>query len=67
MSKDQALGATVCVLCVTVAAGYIGIVAVPQAIVSALLWLHWTASELKFVAVATVVLVAFLAIMFIGA
>jgi len=67
MSKDQALGATICVLCVIVAAGYIGILAAPKIIVSVLPWLPWTASELQFGAVAAVVLVAFLAIMFIGA
>ena len=67
MSKDQALGATICVLCVIVAAGYIGVVAAPQLVKNVLPWLPWSASELQFGAVATVVLLAFLAIMFIGA
>ena len=67
MSKDQALGATICAVCVTVAVGYVGTVAAPQLVKSVLPWLPWTASEIQFGAVATVVLVAFLAIMFIGA
>jgi len=67
MSKDQALGAAICVLCVIVTAGYIGVVGAPQLVKNVLPWLPWSASELQFGAVATVVLLAFLAIMFIGA
>lgn len=63
-SKDQAIGALIFLVCLVVAIGYVVIVAFPSAIEALL---PWTAFEIQFAAVAAVVLIAFLAIMFIGA
>jgi hypothetical protein len=67
MSKDQALGTTIFVICVAIAVGYIGVTVAPELVKNLLPWLPWSASQIQFGAMATVVLVAFLAIMFIGA
>ena len=67
MGRDQALGASICVICILVAAGYVGTVVAPRLVKNLLPWLPWTASELQFAAMATVALTASLAIMFIGA
>jgi len=55
------------IACLIVAIGYIILVAAPQAVKSAMPWLPWTSEMIQFGAIATVVLIAFLAIMFIGA
>jgi len=65
--KDQAIGAVIFIVCLIVAVGYIILVAAPQLVKSALPWLPWTSEMIQFGAVAIVVLIAFLAIMFIGA
>ncbi len=65
-SKDQAIGALIFLFCLIVAIGYVIIVAYPQA-VNQVLGTTWDPSAVQFWAVAVVVLVAFLAIMFIGA
>jgi predicted DNA-binding transcriptional regulator len=67
VSRDQALGAAIFVLCVAVAVGYTLTVAVPQFVKDIMPWLPWTASEMQFGATAIAVLAAFLAIMFMGA
>ena len=67
MSKDQAFGTIIFVVCLIVAVGYIATVAAPQVVKNILPWFPWSAEQIQFGAIATVVLVAFLAIMFIGA
>jgi len=66
-SKDQAIGAVIFIVCLIVAVGYILLVAAPQLVKSALPWLPWTSEMIQFGAIAIVVILAFLAIMFIGA
>ena len=67
MSKDQAYGAIIFILCLIIAVGFIALVTVPQLVKNVLPWIPWTVPELQFGAIAAVVLVAFLGIMFIGA
>ncbi|MEM3040813.1 MAG: hypothetical protein QXG97_02140 [Nitrososphaerota archaeon] len=67
VSKDQAIGTVIFVVCLAVAVGYVLLVATPQLVKSALPWLPWTSEMIQFGAIAIVVLLAFLAIMFIGA
>jgi len=67
MNKDQTIGTTICLACIIVSAAYVGTVAAPELMKSTLPWLPWTAQQIQFGAIATVVLIAFLAIMFIGA
>ena len=66
-SKDQAIGAVLLIVCLLVAVGYVVIVAWPDGVISALPWLPWDQYQLQFGAIAAVVLITFLAIMFIGA
>ncbi len=67
MSKDQTLGAIIFIACLAIGVGYVIMVAAPNAVKAALPWLTLSAEQIQFGAVATVVLIAFLAIMFIGA
>ncbi len=55
------------IVCLLVAVGYIVIVAWPDGVLKALPWLPWDRYQLQFGAISAVVLIAFLAIMFIGA
>jgi len=64
-SKDQAIGALILLVCLVVAIGYIVVLAWPRAVSGILPGID--ESEIRFWAVAVVVLIAFLAIMFIGA
>lgn len=63
-SKDQIIGALIFIICLVVAIGYIIVLIYPGILASLL---HSSPSEIRFWAVAIVVLIAFLAIMFIGA
>jgi len=67
MSRDQAIGTLIFLVCIVVAVGYVVSVAFPNVVKYALPWLPWNERELQFGAVAAVVLLAFLAMMFIGA
>lgn len=67
MDSDRALGVIIFASCLIVSVGYVGFVAVPDMVKNLMPWLPWSASEIRFGAVATVVLVAFLAVMLIGA
>ena len=66
-SKDQAIGAVLLIVCLLVAVGYVVVVAWPDGVLMALPWLPWDRYQLQFGAISAVVLIAFLAIMFIGA
>ncbi len=63
-SKDQAIGALIFIVCLVVAIGYVIVLVAPSS-VSPLIGIP--PESLQFWAVATVVLIAFLAVMFIGA
>ena len=63
-SKDQAIGALIFIVCVVIGIGYLIVIVAPGA-VSPILGV--ASQSLQFWAVAIVVLIAFLAIMFIGA
>jgi len=65
-SKDQTIGALIFVICVFIAVGYLVVLAAPGLIVP-MANLTVQVHPLQFWAVALVVLIAFLAIMFIGA
>ncbi len=67
MSKDQVLGSIILVACIVAALGFTGLVIAPEMMKGLIPWLPGTASQIQFGAVATVVLLAFLAVMFIGA
>jgi len=67
MNNDQALGVLIFASCLMVSVGYVGFVAVPEVVKSFLPWLPWSASEIRFGAIAAAVLVAFVAVMLIGA
>ncbi|MBM4401370.1 MAG: transcriptional regulator, partial [Crenarchaeota archaeon] len=65
MSKDQAIGGAIFVVCLLVAVGYVVTLFYPQ-------WLEWigltyNAADVQFWAVAIPVFVAFVAVLFIGA
>ena len=65
MSKDQAIGGAIFVVCLLVAIGYVVTLFYPS-------WFEWiglsfNASDVQFWAVAIPVFIAFVAIMFIGA
>ncbi|MBS7653746.1 transcriptional regulator [Candidatus Bathyarchaeota archaeon] len=64
MSKDQILGALILALCLLVAVGYIAVLAFPRILAGPL---NLNEGDVRFWAVAIIVLIAFLAIMFIGA
>jgi len=63
-SKDQTIGALIFIVCIVIAIGYLVVLVAPGA-VSPIIGV--AAQSLQFWAVAIVVLIAFLAIMFIGA
>jgi len=63
-SKDQAIGALIFIVCVVIAIGYLFVLVAPG-VVSPIIGV--SPQGLQFWAVAIVVLIAFLAIMFIGA
>lgn len=63
-SKDQTIGALIFIVCIVIAIGYL-VVLVAPGVVSPIIGV--AAQSLQFWAVAIVVLIAFLAIMFIGA
>jgi len=63
-SKDQAIGALIFIVCIVIGIGYLVVVAAPS-VVSPIIGV--ASESLRFWAVAVVVLIAFLAIMFIGA
>jgi predicted DNA-binding transcriptional regulator len=65
-SKDQTIGAVILIFCLIVAIGYIAVLVSPQ-IVNQILRTNWDPATIQFWAVAVIVLIAFLAIMFIGA
>jgi len=64
MSKDQAIGGAIFIVCLLVAVGYVVTLFYPQ-------WLEWigltNTANIQFWAVAIPVFIAFIAIMFIGA
>lgn len=62
--KDQIVGALIFVACLLIAVGYIVVLVFPQVLAGPL---NLSESDVRFWAVAVVVLLAFLAIMFIGA
>ncbi|MBS7635375.1 transcriptional regulator [Candidatus Bathyarchaeota archaeon] len=64
MSKDQIVGALIFALCLLVAVGYIAVLAFPGILSGPL---NLSERDVRFWAVAIIVLIAFLAIMFIGA
>jgi H+/Cl- antiporter ClcA len=66
-SKDQAIGALIFLVCVVVAIGYVVVLVAPGTVRYLLPWVTWSDRGIQFWAVAIVVLIAFLAIMFIGA
>jgi len=66
MSKDQSIGVIIFVACVVIALGYVVLLFAPQPLIS-LTGLALPLETLKFWLVAIPVLVAFIAIMFIGA
>jgi len=65
--KDQAVGALILAVCVVVAVGYVVALVKPDLVLAALPWLTLTERDVRFWAVAVVVLIAFLAVMAIGA
>ena len=68
LSKDRILGALILVVCVLGAVGYVGVVFFPGVVTHQLLpWLPWSSGEIRFGAIAVVVLFAFLAVLFVGA
>jgi len=66
MSRDQTIGTAIFLGCIAIAASYILVLFAPQALISAI-GLSMPPQTLQFWTVATVVLIAFLAIMLIGA
>ena len=66
MSKDQTIGTAIFIACVAIAASYILVLFAPQLLITAI-GLAMPPQTLQFWTVAIVVLIAFLAIMFIGA
>jgi predicted DNA-binding transcriptional regulator len=64
-SKDQSVGALIFIFCIAVSIVYLVLVAAPNVITN--IFPSLSARDLQFGAIATVVLIAFLAIMFIGA
>jgi predicted DNA-binding transcriptional regulator len=66
VSKDQAIGGVICLVCVIVAVGYTILVIFPGEVAS-LLSISSTGDSIRLVAVLVPVLVAFIAILAIGA
>jgi len=70
VSKDQAIGGLILLVCVVVAIGYIVTLFFPEAIINTLLNLGWSRAQLirvEFWLVAVPVFVAFVAVLAIGA
>ncbi|MBS7639926.1 MAG: hypothetical protein QW804_05140 [Candidatus Bathyarchaeia archaeon] len=63
-SKDQIIGALILIVCLVIAVGYVVILVYPKALADLF---NSNPDEVRFWAVAIVVLIAFLAVMFIGA
>jgi len=66
LSKDQAIGALIFIICILLSAGYLIAVLAPE-FASSMIGGALTPEKIRFWAVAAVVLVAFLAVMLIGA
>jgi predicted DNA-binding transcriptional regulator len=66
MNKDQTIGTVIFLACIAIAASYLLVLFAPQLLITAI-GLSIPPQTLQFWTVATVVLIAFLAIMFIGA
>jgi predicted DNA-binding transcriptional regulator len=66
VSKDQAIGGVICLVCVLVAVGYTILVVFPGEVAS-LLSISSTGDSIRLVAVLVPVLIAFIAILAIGA
>jgi len=64
VSKDQIIGAVIFIVCLVLAVGYIIVLVYPEILAGLI---HSSPESVRFWAVAVIVLVAFLAIMFIGA
>ncbi|MCS7119855.1 MAG: hypothetical protein RMJ07_07075 [Nitrososphaerota archaeon] len=64
-SKDQVIGALICVVCIILMIGYAVLIFAPRAVSWMFPWV--SAGEIPFWAVALVVLIAFFGVMFIGA
>jgi hypothetical protein len=69
MSKDQAIGGAIFLVCLLVAVGYIVTLFVPTIFVDSLdyVGLNTTVEDVKFWIVAIPVFIAFIAVLFIGA
>jgi hypothetical protein len=69
LSKDQAIGGAIFIVCLLVAVGYIVTLFVPTIFVDALdyVGLSTTVEDVKFWIVAIPVFIAFIAVLFIGA
>jgi len=69
MSKDQAIGGAIFIVCLLVAVGYIVTLFVPTIFVDCLeiVGLNTTVEDVKFWIVAIPVFIAFVAVLFIGA
>lgn len=69
MSKDQAIGGVIFIVCLLVAVGYIVTLFVPTIFVDSLdyIGLNTTIEDVKFWIVAIPVFIAFVAVLFIGA
>jgi hypothetical protein len=69
MSKDQAIGGAIFIVCLLVAVGYIVTLFVPTIFVDCLeiVGLNTTVEDVKFWIVAIPVFIAFIAVLFIGA
>lgn len=66
MSKDQAIGTSIFLVCVIVAVGYVVFMLIPQSVIG-LLGVSMTSEALRFWLVAVPVLIAFVAVLVIGA
>jgi len=66
VSKDQAIGGVICLVCVLVAVGYTILVVVPGEVAN-FLSLNTSGDSIRLIAVLVPVLVAFIAILAIGA
>jgi hypothetical protein len=69
LSKDQAIGGAIFIVCLLVAVGYIVTLFVPTILVDSLdyVGLNTTVEDVKFWIVAIPVFIAFIAVLFIGA
>jgi len=70
VSKDQAIGGLIFIVCVVVAIGYVVTLLVPEFLINTVLGMNWTRAQLvrvEFWLVAIPVFVAFVAVLAIGA